>query len=969
MPPRQTRQAAQQSAGSPEGAQASRPEPKPPDPKSGDGNSGESPSFDVATSTLEEPSGASQLDSGFALIAQKLDSMAADAKRREESFFMSFERAARIRDERFERFTRQREENFSKLFTQLSTDIGKLTATQAAGYNTLEELLRKTKVAPDAPDAPATSSTDLASQPDEPAGSSNPLYVPSSSFAPTSTPGINFKGKGRAAPLPSQIPTRVRHVPLSVPSTPSGHTPDPVPFSKGKKEPSGYPRTPTPKPSPAPSHARPPEHPPEEGSGDEPSNLPSSDDDDEIPYKDDQPTDEGEANDAEPDGSRRRQKRGQRARQHHSRTRHPFWDSNVPPAPSARPELASKTPGYRPRTVNWRGLTPSWVQTPTHDDETTHGSSPWAKFQHRIHEGIDRVLNNTLRLSMTEPPSLQFVKTLSASTKPPSYEGEDDLATFMEWLQSLMTYYEIHQLIGRDADRLRVLVCGSALQGQAAHWYYLYFRQRSADSPGGHLGDVVHNLADRFITPAAAIRAQNNFERVRYSLNKGIRAFISDLEIYSSHMFQDVDEYTLRKLLLEAIPARMRNDLMDHKSLSTTTSPIGVWVEAIERREHELLERAAFNENETARNTAANVRASNARTTTRPMATRGPVTLPVKAALPPPAPRTGDRATPAGPPVMPRKPVPLADLKCHACGQKGHFKGSKNCPMTPKAAHLNVMMEDNTPADALEQILSQDTFDGVEYEGDPEYEEETEPGLYDDLDDYGVAIASLHIDEEQEDILLLAATTAASAEGDIKLADDLVRSVKEQYELRGSGQQPRPCGKPPKQLKAEAKLKWVSDPNIRFAHYSPNPTAADRLCPKAIIKIDGVEAYTCWDSGSELDAMSPDFTRAAGIDISPKDDTLKVRLGTKGSSSATSYLAKPMLEIGDSHFKYYLDVLNLDRYNAILGSLFCNRHKVLVDFDTRTIRFGKTVIKMLTAEEDSEMLRSRQTATSAPKNA
>src|SRR5271156_225777 len=135
MPPRQTRQAAQQSAGSPEGAQASRPEPKPPDPKSGDGNSGESPSFDVATSTLEEPSGASQLDSGFALLAQKLDSIAADAKQREENFFTSFERAARIRDERFERFTRQREDNFLKLFTQLSTDIGKLTTTRP-GINT-----------------------------------------------------------------------------------------------------------------------------------------------------------------------------------------------------------------------------------------------------------------------------------------------------------------------------------------------------------------------------------------------------------------------------------------------------------------------------------------------------------------------------------------------------------------------------------------------------------------------------------------------------------------------------------------------------------------------------------------------------------------------------------------------------------------------------------------------------------------
>src|SRR5271156_5649027 len=103
-----------------------------------------------------------------------------------------------------------------------------------------------------------------------------------------------------------------------------------------------------------------------------------------------------------------------------------------------------------------------------------------------------------------------------------------------------------------------------------------------------------------FITPAAAIRAQNNFGRVKYCLERGIRTFITELEIHASHMFQHVDDYTMRKLVIEAIPPKMRTNLMDLRGLSVTMSSAEAWLEAIERREHELLECQAFNDMENA---------------------------------------------------------------------------------------------------------------------------------------------------------------------------------------------------------------------------------------------------------------------------------------------------------------------------------------------------------------------------------
>jgi hypothetical protein len=55
-----------------------------------------------------------------------------------------------------------------------------------------------------------------------------------------------------------------------------------------------------------------------------------------------------------------------------------------------------------------------------------------------------------------------------------------------------------------------------------------------------------------------------------------------------------VDEYMLRKCIVEAIPYRIHNHLIDYKGLSTSTSSVVEWVDAIERRERELLERSAY---------------------------------------------------------------------------------------------------------------------------------------------------------------------------------------------------------------------------------------------------------------------------------------------------------------------------------------------------------------------------------------
>jgi hypothetical protein len=43
----------------------------------------------------------------------------------------------------------------------------------------------------------------------------------------------------------------------------------------------------------------------------------------------------------------------------------------------------------------------------------------------------------------------------------------------------------------------------------------------------------------------------------------------------------------------------------------------------------------------------------------------------------------------------------------------------------------------------------------------------------------------------------------------------------------------------------------------------------------AYIKINSIEALTCWDSASQLDCISPDFIQAIGLKLQTKAEPVK----------------------------------------------------------------------------------------------
>ena len=226
-----------------------------------------------------------------------------------------------------------------------------------------------------------------------------------------------------------------------------------------------------------------------------------------------------------------------------------------------------------------------------------------------------------------------------------------------------------------------------------------------------------------------------------------------------------------------------------------------------------------------------------------------------------------------------------------------------------------------------------------------------------------VVLGGLYIEEEapeDDEVIYISAMKTPDIKGtaneEESIATKLLQSVKDDYETQGSGTKPRPAGPSAKQIKAQALQEWASNPSTKTTQLEQQlETRRLRQGLTTLINVNGTPAYTCWDTGAELDCISPDFTRAIGIRATPKKVALKIRLGAKGSTTMSTYEAKAQLDFGNVHLEHLVDVVNISRWDLIMGSPFCNKYKVILNYEDRTIRFGDTVITTLPLEEEESL--------------
>ncbi|KAF8240318.1 hypothetical protein L208DRAFT_1233643 [Tricholoma matsutake] len=97
--------------------------------------------------------------------------------------------------------------------------------------------------------------------------------------------------------------------------------------------------------------------------------------------------------------------------------------------------------------------------------------------------------------------------------------------------------------------------------------------------------------------------------------------------------------------------------------------------------------------------------------------------------------------------------------------------------------------------------------------------------------------------------------------------------------------------------------------------------------------LHNLEAYVLLDSGCTTDSISPEFAMSANLKAHELEEPVPLQLGTVGSHSKINFGLFTNFEIGGVGNTHYFDVVNIDRYDAILGTMFMRKHGIVLDFE------------------------------------
>jgi hypothetical protein len=122
------------------------------------------------------------------------------------------------------------------------------------------------------------------------------------------------------------------------------------------------------------------------------------------------------------------------------------------------------------------------------------------------------------------------------------------------------------------------------------------------------------------------------------------------------------------------------------------------------------------------------------------------------------------------------------------------------------------------------------------------------------------------------------------------------------------------------------------------------------------VNIGGLNAITLIDTGSTLDAITPEFAELSKQKRFKFSESLPRKLGCKGSCSKMSFGVESQLKLGPIDHPHYWDVVNLDKYDAILSIPTMNKYSIIADPANSRILIKNHIFPSLTEEEEHQAL-------------
>ena len=91
--------------------------------------------------------------------------------------------------------------------------------------------------------------------------------------------------------------------------------------------------------------------------------------------------------------------------------------------------------------------------------------------------------------------------------------------------------------------------------------------------------------------------------------------------------------------------------------------------------------------------------------------------------------------------------------------------------------------------------------------------------------------------------------------------------------------------------------------------------------------------------------ISPSFIRVAKIKPFLLDKPIGIRLAVTGRKSVINYGTNATIKYEGRESKEYQNIINIDYYDAILGTPFLRKHEVIIDFVNNCLKVKDKIIR------------------------
>jgi hypothetical protein len=583
---------------------------------------------------------------------------------------------------------------------------------------------------------------------------------------------------------------------------------------------------------------------------------------------------------------------------------------------------------------------------------------------------------------------------------PAKYDGKDNADHFDSWILNLVRWMRMQNLVGPARDYTRILVLGFYLEGDAHTWYDDVIAAPDRIVRDWTFEEAILQLHKRFISGVAAIRASEKFFKCTYHASDGVAGLYNRLNRCARRMVQHPGDYAIRQQFLKALPDEIRAPLINFRSITAegvtlthlrnhamqveennriaTQLGMGPVVLAHPRREKtqdNAQGSGKYDSREERRQRRRERRESRDRKSKRPVveAPRG-------------EPRVNEQRRDFGnfrarnPAFRPARPprdkpdVDLSTIKCYACGKFGHYASDPKCEKygdradRPRVTAMAIEEEaDNRHGNTKSSVRSHTRSVRTRSSGSSG----SSSSSTDSTSDSDRSYDSVHdLDRYERESPTLSFYSNASSASSSSLtssnddsSDDSVNTVR----LAGmSAMQPYlapmtidlTAQKVKVLYKGEGKDPNVYDSNIRRKGSSAQPerTPETQRVMTALVVINGALAWTMFDTGSTADCVAPEFARVNKLKTFDLEAPVPLQLGTKGSKSTITYGTNVEIKPSETlHTVEYMDIINIDRYDAILGTPYMSKHGVVLNLRDRTISFGEgSKIRALSSEEEAK---------------